>query len=76
MIDDVLDEQRERWKAGSDRASVEDYLAQNPALMLMSTESVLDLIYQEILPRGAWLGDHRPGREEYTRRDSQLWTEV
>ena len=31
MIDDVLDEQRERWKRG-DRASVEDYLAQIPRL--------------------------------------------
>jgi tetratricopeptide (TPR) repeat protein len=70
-LDDVLDQQSERWKHG-DRALVEDYLARYPALEA-DAESVLDLIYQEILLRRG-LGES-PGPEEYTQR-FPAWTDA
>ena len=70
-LDLVLDEQRARWKQG-DHALVEDYVSRYPWLEA-DAESLLDLIYQEILLRHG-LGES-PGPEEYTRR-FPAWTEA
>src|SRR5262249_7140117 len=57
----LLAEQRHRWRHG-DRASVETYLRQHPALA-DDPECLLDLIYNEVLLRQE--AGEAPRAEEY-----------
>ena len=49
LLDLLLAHQRQGWRRG-ERAPVETYLAQRPALEA-DTEAVLDLIYHEVVLR-------------------------
>jgi len=64
----LLTDQRRRWEQG-ERIVVEEYLREQPALGAES-ETILDLLYHEILLREA--RGETPQLEEYLRRFPQF----
>ena len=68
MLALLLAYQRRAWRRG-ERAAVEEYLAQYPALAA-DREAVLDLIYQEVMLREQ--AGESPLLEEYRRRFPHL----
>src|SRR5512138_2240081 len=64
----LLEDQRRRWRLG-ERALVETYLAQHPALR-DDTDRLLDLIYNEVLLRER--AGEAPQLAEYLGRFPQL----
>jgi len=72
MSSKLLAEQRRRWLEG-ERISVEE-LSRSDGPSTVDNETVLDLIYQEVLLREQH-GEH-PGIEEYAKRFPQLTEEL
>jgi tetratricopeptide (TPR) repeat protein len=72
LLERLLAEQRQRWTRG-DRAPVEDYLEQQPALR-DDAEAVLHLVFNEVILREQ--EGESPSLEEYQRRFPQLTHEL